>query len=76
MSEAEAANIALVFGEFDLDDNGKLDTNEFVKMVVMLGAEFSRTEAEAAMEVMDVNKDGFITFDEFATWWSARKKSK
>jgi Ca2+-binding EF-hand superfamily protein len=27
------------------------------------------------LQVMDANKDGFITFDEFATWWSARKKS-
>jgi Ca2+-binding EF-hand superfamily protein len=28
------------------------------------------------LQVMDANKDGFITFDEFATWWAARKKSK
>jgi Ca2+-binding EF-hand superfamily protein len=28
------------------------------------------------LQVMDANKDGFITFDEFATWWSARKKNK
>eukprot|EP00882_Tetradesmus_deserticola_P001774 GHRQ01001906.1.p1 GENE.GHRQ01001906.1~~GHRQ01001906.1.p1 ORF type:complete len:351 (+),score=150.42 GHRQ01001906.1:100-1152(+) len=76
MSESEAANIALVFGEYDLDDNGRLDINEFVKMVATLGTNFSRTEAEAALEVIDANKDGFITFDEFATWWSARKKSK
>jgi hypothetical protein len=32
--------------------------------------------AGSMLQVMDANKDGFITFDEFATWWSARKKSK
>uniref|UniRef100_A0A383WDY0 EF-hand domain-containing protein n=1 Tax=Tetradesmus obliquus TaxID=3088 RepID=A0A383WDY0_TETOB len=76
MSEAEAANIALVFGQYDLDDNGRLDSNEFVKMLGTLGADVSTSEAEAAMEIMDANKDGFITFDEFATWWAARKKGK
>jgi Ca2+-binding EF-hand superfamily protein len=37
--------------QYDLDDNGKLDSNEFVKMVATLGADVSRTEAEAALEV-------------------------
>jgi hypothetical protein len=37
--------------QYDLDDNGKLDSKEFVKMVATLGADVSRTEAEAAMEV-------------------------
>jgi hypothetical protein len=26
-----------------------------------------------AVQVMDTNKDGYITFDEFAKWWSSRK---
>jgi hypothetical protein len=26
-----------------------------------------------AVQVMDTNKDGFITFDEFAKWWSTCK---
>jgi Ca2+-binding EF-hand superfamily protein len=37
--------------QYDLDDNGKLDSNEFVRMLATLGADVSRTEAEAAMEV-------------------------
>lgn len=28
------------------------------------------------LQVMDVNKDGFITFEEFAKWWGARKNGK
>jgi hypothetical protein len=37
--------------QYDLDDNGRLDSNEFVKMVATLGADVSTSEAEAAMEV-------------------------
>lgn len=73
MSEKEAANIALAFGQYDLDDNGRLDSTEFVKMLQSLGTDVSKDEADAAMEVMDTNKDGYITFDEFAKWWSSRK---
>lgn len=51
MSEKEAANIALAFGQYDLDDNGKLDSNEFVKMLQSLGTDVSKDEADAAMEV-------------------------
>lgn len=37
--------------QYDLDDNGRLDSNEFVKMLGTLGADVSTSEAEAAMEV-------------------------
>lgn len=55
MSEAEAANIALVFGQYDLDDNGRLDANEFRKMLQTLGADVGEAEAEAAMEVRAIH---------------------
>jgi hypothetical protein len=73
MSESEAANIALVFGQYDLDDNGRIDRSEFVKMLDSLGAGVSSEEAEAAMDVMDTANDGYVTFEEFAKWWSGRK---
>ena len=37
--------------QYDLDDNGKLDSNEFVKMLQSLGTDVSKDEADAAMEV-------------------------
>ncbi|KAF8058368.1 DYF13 [Scenedesmus sp. PABB004] len=76
LSEAEAANIALVFGQYDLDDNNKLDAREFRGMLSALGSDVTEDEAAAAMEVMDTDKDSFITFAEFAEWWAARKRSK
>lgn len=37
--------------QYDLDDNGRIDKNEFVKMLDSLGAGVSAEEAAAAMEV-------------------------
>lgn len=45
---AAAASFLL---QYDLDDNGKLDANEFVKMLQQLGTGLSTAETEAAMEV-------------------------
>lgn len=37
--------------QYDLDDNGRLDSNEFVKMLQVLGRDVTVDEAAAAMEV-------------------------
>jgi Ca2+-binding EF-hand superfamily protein len=37
--------------QYDLDDNGRLDSSEFVKMLDSLAKDVSRDEADAAMEV-------------------------
>jgi len=37
--------------QYDLDDNGRLDSNEFVKMLQVLGRDVTEDEAAAAMEV-------------------------
>lgn len=37
--------------QYDLDDNGRIDRSEFVKMLDSLGAGVSAEEAEAAMDV-------------------------
>lgn len=75
MSEAEAADIALAFARFDLDDNGRLDAREFAAMLQSLGASVSDAEAAAAMEALDANGDGLVSFAEFAAWWSGRKRT-
>jgi hypothetical protein len=39
--------------QYDLDDNGRLDSTEFVKMLQSLGTDVSKDEADAAMEVRE-----------------------
>eukprot|EP00877_Chromochloris_zofingiensis_P010488 jgi/Chrzof1/5693/Cz16g12010.t1 len=73
LEEKEVANIALVFGQYDLNDDGRLDVSETMKMLATQGLQVSQEEAKAALEVMDNNKDGYIEFDEFVKWWAERK---
>lgn len=72
MTEAEASDLALQFGRFDLNDDGRLDTQEVRAMAGQLGIDLSSEEASAAIKVMDKNSDGLIEFSEFAGWWAER----
>jgi hypothetical protein len=51
MSEATAADLALRFSQYDLNDDGRLDAGEVRLMAGQLGVELSADEAKAAIQV-------------------------
>ncbi|CAE8641843.1 unnamed protein product, partial [Polarella glacialis] len=53
----------IVFEELDTDHSGKVDVAEVAALLVMWG--LPESEAEAALERVDRNGDGQISFDEF-----------
>ena len=61
-----------VFEQFDTDDNGCLDWDEFRKLLTELNKEMSLEEKLAAFHEVDTNHSGRIDFDEFIAWWSKR----
>ena len=72
LTDAQAAEIAVVFGRYDLNDDGVLSLDEFKKLCVDFAPELnSDAEIAAAMAVVDSNKDGSIDFLEFAKFWQA-----
>ncbi|KAI8469257.1 MAG: hypothetical protein J3K34DRAFT_470080 [Monoraphidium minutum] len=73
MSEAEAADLALKFTQFDLNTDDRLDASEVRLMAGKLGIELSAAEAGAAIQAMDRNSDGLIEFSEWAQWYAVRK---
>jgi Ca2+-binding EF-hand superfamily protein len=58
-----------VFKSFDKDNSGFIDINELKDVSVELGRPLDAAELEECMKDLDQNKDGKISYDEFANWW-------
>jgi len=51
--------------KIDLNNNGHIDYSEFVSATINRANILSQSKLEAAFNLFDVNKDGFLTIDEF-----------
>lgn len=70
--EADRDEVFEVFKSFDRDGSGSIDRNELSRLLEALGQELPEVELAVALEVIDVNHSGRISWDEFKAWWSAR----
>lgn len=61
--------IASVFKSFDKNNDNFIELEELQAMSKELGAELSPEEAKKAIKIMDINKDGKISLEEFISWW-------
>lgn len=71
-SEAEHDETFEVFKSFDRDGSGSIDRAELARLLEALGQELSEEELEVALDVVDANHSGRISWAEFQAWWSAR----
>ncbi|KAL4522242.1 hypothetical protein Ndes2437B_g07978 [Nannochloris sp. 'desiccata'] len=71
ITDEEAAAIAVIFGKFDLNDDGVLSEDEFRKLCNQFAPELNTAEeVKAALAKIDTNKDGSIQFTEFVRFWT------
>lgn len=61
-----------IFKSYDRDGSGSIDRAEFARLLEALGQAISEEELEMALEVVDANHSGRISWGEFAAWWDAR----
>ena len=61
-----------IFKSFDRDNSGSIDKAELSRLLEALGQEVGEDELAVALEVIDSNHSGRISWDEFKAWWSAR----
>ncbi|KAK8966420.1 Calmodulin-like protein 1 [Platanthera guangdongensis] len=54
-----------VFRKLDLNGDGRISTNELRSFLVTIGRENAAAEARSMIQVADLNKNGFIEFEEF-----------
>jgi hypothetical protein len=71
ITDEEAAAIALIFGKFDVNDDGVLSEDEFRHLCGQYAPELTTAEeVKAALKTIDTNKDGSIQFTEFVRFWT------
>ena len=55
-----------------MDGNGYLEREEIKKCAEELGTPFtSDAELDKTMKLLDLNKDGKISLNEFNAWWNS-----
>lgn len=61
-----------IFKAYDRDGSGSIDRGEFARLLEALGQTPDETELTIALDVVDANHSGRISWDEFKAWWSSR----
>jgi hypothetical protein len=61
-----------VFKSFDRDGSGSIDRGEFARLLEALGMDLDEDELEVAVDMVDSNRSGRISWTEFQSWWSDR----
>eukprot|EP00890_Picochlorum_soloecismus_P006479 jgi/Picsp_1/6832/NSC_04169-R1_caltractin-like protein len=72
LSKDQVANLAAEFALADKDDDGYIDVLEFKQLGWRTGQEMTQEEVEAAVSILDTNKDGVIEFSEFVAWFASQ----
>jgi len=71
ITDEEAASIAVIFGKYDINDDGVLSEDEFRRLCDQYAPELKTAgEVKAALEKIDTKKDGSIQFTEFVRFWT------
>ncbi len=61
-----------IFKVYDRDGSGSIDRGEFARLLEALGSAPSEEELSVALDVVDSNHSGKISWDEFKAWWTNR----
>ncbi len=61
-----------VFNHYDRNGSGMIEAREFARVCEALGIQLDDDELEAGLSVLDGDRDGKISWDEFAGWWRSR----
>lgn len=57
------------FADFDTDNNGFIDLEEFSQLIRILAPEADDEEIARGFKTIDSNNDHEIDCDEFVQWW-------
>jgi calmodulin len=66
----ELAELQRSFDACDPNGDGLVDVEEFHRLLIGLDGDVSREECALDFQLVDEDEDGYITFDEFAAWWT------
>lgn len=61
-----------IFKTYDRDGSGSIDRGELARLLEALGQQPTDTELSIALDAVDANRSGKISWSEFKAWWSSR----
>jgi len=67
----ELAELREDFAYNDANSDGRIDFEEFCRLLDDLEAGMSRTDCRLGFEAIDTDNDGMVSFTEFVDWWTA-----
>ncbi|MDX2009571.1 MAG: EF-hand domain-containing protein [Myxococcaceae bacterium] len=72
LDDDEHEEVFEIFKAYDRDGSGSIDRGEFARLLEALGQSPTEMELTIALDVVDANHSGKISWDEFKAWWSNR----
>lgn len=76
LTEAQAADIAAVFSEFDSNDDGRLELSELRRLCDLVGKQLSDEELKEAIKLLGGRDSTHVYFTDFAEWYLGLKPAK
>ncbi len=61
-----------IFQRYDRDRSGSINRNEFARLLEGLGQDLPEEELEIALDVVDSDRTGRVSWGEFKRWWLSR----
>lgn len=61
-----------IFRSYDYDGSGSIDAGELARLLEALGMAPTEEDLAVALEVVDANHSGKISWPEFSAWWRAQ----
>ena len=74
MTTESPEQLKRAFDEFDSNESGAIDEDEFAALARKLGIVLSEGELSTAFLAIDVNGNRRIDFGEFSSWYKRVKK--
>ncbi len=68
----ELDEVLQTFRHYDRDGSGSIDAREFARLLEALGQAPTEEMLREALDVVDVNRSGRISWREFRAWWATR----
>ncbi|KJE90805.1 hypothetical protein CAOG_002051 [Capsaspora owczarzaki ATCC 30864] len=79
-AETTAMDLKDLFASCDLDNNGVIDLNDLRQVTTTLGISITPEGLQELFDVLDTNRDGVVTQDEFSlgmqAWLSSAKRNR
>lgn len=72
LDDADHEEVFEIFKVYDRDGSGGIDRGEFARLLEALGMTPGEEELNIALDVVDANHSGKISWDEFKAWWTNR----